>query len=336
MTNYISLARALSKAALLPVIAITIAILSGCDRGGQSVYLPPSNGASAPPAGPSKIFVADSDNRVIASFANADPPAGEVGVDRLISGSAVGNFMEALVYDAIADRLYVADDGSFPGVARSITIIDDASIANGPSTASRQIRSTALNRSITTMSLDAANDLLYVNNSDASSGNAVVLVFSGISTASNDVVPDQVNALIDYSGTPVSNVGAMHVDTINDILYVSTSVSRGLAGFADVILAYPKSSLLSTAAPAIPNREMGIGIAGGGRRWIVCDTVNDRLFVSSGSKVLVFDFLSFLPSGITTPARAIELTYAIAGLALAPLGDRLYSIVSDPFIQGHL
>src|SRR6266487_4331303 len=144
--------------------------LAACGGGGYG------GGSNVPSsAAPSKLFAADSTDRVVGSLANPDPATGSLMVDRVIGPTSpyfynyAGFSMNigSLALDTTRDYLYV-------GNGTSILVFHSASVANGDLVTNATIGPIGKTGS---MFLDAANDRLYVGDD-----NTDVKVFSGTST----------------------------------------------------------------------------------------------------------------------------------------------------------
>src|SRR5882672_7611768 len=146
-------------------LALFIACLTACGGGGGTVT------PDAGPTGPSKVFVADSGNSVLVTFANPNPSSGVMGIDRTISGPAVSSIMPDIAYDSAGDRLYIVNN-------RSIAVLDNASTTTGVTAPARMVSSASIVSTIVAIYLDTVNDVLYVT--DASPN---ILVFNNISIA---------------------------------------------------------------------------------------------------------------------------------------------------------
>src|SRR5438046_2433590 len=141
-----------------PLILSSLLGLAACGGGGGRY-----GGGNNPPSGaaPSKLFAADSTDRVVGSLANPDPAAGSLTVDRTI-GSQPGAFpynyanfstnIGSLALDATRDYLYVGNGSSIKvfhaASTRSGDIVTDGDFGTIGNTGS--------------MFLDAAHDSLYV------------------------------------------------------------------------------------------------------------------------------------------------------------------------------
>lgn len=303
-----------SKVSLIRIVwgtflALFITALAACGGGGGGGEGSPGTPIFGSP-GPSKLFVADSGNSVLVSFANPNPPPGVSGIDRIISGPAVSSIMPDLAYDSAADRLYIVNNGT-------IAVLDNASTTAGATTPARMISNSSIGSTIVAIYLDTVNDVLYV--ADASPN---IMVFANVSTADGLIAPIRTLGISRVSG-PVP-VNDLFVDTTRDILYVSGHVG-GAGGVNKVILVYDSANTINGALAA--NRELTFTASING---IVGDGAQDRLFVADtgASTVMVFDSVS-AANGVGSPTRTINLPNFAQRLAVAAVSDRLYAITSN-------
>src|SRR6266581_1635348 len=247
--------------------------LAACGGGGG--YGGGGGGMPTGAAG-SKLFAADSTDRVVGSLANPDPPTGSLTVDRIIGpqpGAYPYNYavfttnIGSLALDAMRDYLYV-------GNGTSILVFYGASMAIGDLYTSATIGPIGNTGSLF---LDAAHDRLYVGD-DMNN----VKVFSPASTASSVSTPRLVTGMT----TPIHGVA---VDTVKNILYVSNenSTTHQISVFdnaANVTTAAPNRTITPTVSTV--NQPVG---------GISVDATRNLLYVapgSSGNGIMVFSTAS--------------------------------------------
>ena len=292
--------------------------LAACGGGGG--YGGGGGGMPTGAAG-SKLFAADSTDRVVGSLANPDPPTGSLTVDRIIGpqpGAYPYNYagfttnIGSLALDATRDYLYV-------GNGTSILVFHGASMANGDLFTNATIGPIGNTGS---MFLDAAHDRLYVGDD-----NVDVKVFSGVSTSTGATTPTPRH--ITGMTLPIHGVA---VDTTNNILYVSNenSTTHQISVFdnADTVtVAAPNR----TITPTVSNVNQSVG-------GIFLDAASDILYVAGGSsspQVMVFSGASSANdvSGATTPGKILTLfPSGILKVVVDTTHDRLYAVGSN----GHI
>jgi len=292
--------------------------LAACGGGYSSSTPYGMSGATG--AAASKLFAADSTDRVVGSLANPDPAAGSLTVDRVIGPTSPYFFNYAmfstnigsLALDATRDYLYV-------GNGTSILVFHGASMANGDLYTNATIGPIGNTGS---MFLDAAHDRLYVGDD-----NVDVKVFSGVSTSTGATTPTPRH--ITGMTLPIHGVA---VDTTNNILYVSNenSTTHQISVFdnADTVtVAAPNR----TITPTVSNVNQSVG-------GIFLDAASDILYVAGGSsspQVMVFSGASSANdvSGATTPGKILTLfPSGILKVVVDTTHDRLYAVGSN----GHI
>ncbi|HVY06110.1 MAG TPA: hypothetical protein VHB46_09055 [Burkholderiales bacterium] len=255
------------------------------------------------------MFIADSGSATVVSFANPNPVAGTLRIDRTLSGTAISNIMPDMAYDAAADMLYVVNN-------RSIMVMNRASTKNGSNAPDRTITSSSIPSTIVAIYLDTVKNILYVTY-----GSSTVLAFDNASTLNGSFVANRTLTINRSAvGVPVKDV---FVDTVHDTLYVAGHVGSG--GVNDVVLKYNSASTIPTGTPTIDHELTFPDTIND----IVGDGANDRLFIAdqSANSVLVFDSVSTLSGAVVAP-RVISLPSLPQRLALAPVGNRLYALAS--------
>ncbi len=300
-----------------PFALIAALGLAACGNGYNSSMPYGMSGATG--AAASKLFAADSTDRVVGSLANPDPAAGSLMVDRLI-GPQPGAFpynyanftmnIGSLALDAMRDYLYV-------GNGTSILVFYGASMANGDLFTNATIGPIGNTGS---MFLDAASDRLYVG--DDVSNN--VKVFSPASMASSMSMPRLVTGMT----MPIHGVA---VDTTNNILYVSNenSTTHQISVF-DNAAAVTNEAPNRTITPTVSTVNQPVG-------GISVDATRNLLYVaggSSSSQVMVFSGASSANdvSGATTPGKILTFPSGILKVVVDTTHDRLYAVGSN----GHI
>jgi len=282
------------------IVAFGLAACGGGYSGGGAGY-----GMSAGPA--SKLFAADAGYPGIGSLINPDPPAGMVVVDRFFYGGGLTMSVGSLALDTLNDRLYV-------GNGISILVYNGASMASGIPSPARTITGFA---SAGSLFIDSAHNRLYVG--DAAAG---VRVFDPA---------DMANGMASASRSITGNFGAtfqihgVAVDAGKELLYVSNSTltptpSNQITLFT-ASMANDPATTKATITP-IDSGMNNLSVAG-----IALDSMHDRLYVAGPAPtVMVFDVVSTLPGGATSPSRTITLPSQIRSVAIDPVGDRLYAV----------
>ena len=256
----------------------------------------------------SKLFAADAGYPGIGSLINPDPPTGMVVVDRFFYAGGLTMSVGSLSLDTVNDRLYV-------GNGTSILVYNSASMATGIPSPDRTITGIT---SAASLFIDAANNhnRLYVG--DAALG---VKVFDPADMANGMTTPS--GFLTGNFGTTFQ-IGGVAVDATKDILYVSNTTLTPTA--SSQISLFTASTADGTKTPNVTITPMSgmnnLSVAG-----IALDSTHDRLYVAGPAPtVMVFDAVSTLPGGATSPNRTITLPGQIRSVAIDPVGDRLYAV----------
>ena len=303
-----------------PLVALLIVLTAGlASCGGAGGY--GGGGGNMPVAGvgPSKLFAADSTNKVVGSLANPDPAAGALTVDRLIGPqppyfynyAGFSTTLGSLALDATRDVLYV-------GTGTTVQVFYGASQANGDIFFSASIGPFG---STGSMFVDAVHDRLYVGDDAAN-----VKVFNGASTANGMPAP----RLVTGATTPIHGVA---VDTTaRNILFVSNDTAG--ASTTHQIMVFDNADSVTTAAPnrTITPTASAVNLAVGG---ISLDAGNDRLYVAGGSgssTVMVFNGASTANGPIAPDKTFSGFGSGIVSVVVDPPNDRLYAVGSN----GHI
>ena len=261
----------------------------------------------------SKLFAADSGNKVVGSLANPDPAAGTLTVDRIIGPAAPyfynyaffsGN-NKSLALDTMRDILYV-------GNGTSLLVFYGASMANGDIVTSATIGTFG---STGSLFADTLNDRLYVGDD-----NVDVKVFSGASMMmSGTPTPRHVTGMT----LPIYGVA---VDTgANNLLYVSNegATTHQISVFANadtVTTAGPTRTII----PMVSTTNLPVG-------GIYLDAGNDRLYVAqgaSGAAIMTFD-IAHLADGPTAPTKTFTMPVGMLNVVVDTVHDRLYAVGVD-------
>ena len=295
--------------------------LAACGGGGSY-----GGGGNMPVTGvgPSKLFGADSTDRVIGSLANPNPAAGSLTVDRVIGPASPYFFNYAgfstnigsLALDTTRDYLYV-------GNGTSILVFHGASVANGDLFTDATIGPIGNTGS---MFLDAAHDLLYVG--DDVNG---VKVFNGASAANGSPTARLISG--DFGATFL--IHGVAVDTTaKNILYVSNT---NHTSSKDQISVFDNASGVSgnnppnrTITPTVANVNQSVG-------GISLDAASDILYVAGGSgstQVMVFSGASSANdvSGALAPGKILTFPSGILKVVVDATHDRLYAVG----LNGHI
>ncbi len=257
-------------------------------------------------AAASKLFAADSTDRVVGSLANPDPPTGSLTVDRVIGPTSPYFYNYAmfsmnigsLALDAMRDYLYV-------GNGTSILVFHGASMANGDLYTSATIGPIGNTGS---MFLDAAGDRLYVGDDvkpihgvAVDTTNNILYVSNENSTTHQISVFDNAaavtNAAPNRTITPTVStvnqpVGGIFVDAAHDILYVA-----GGSSSLQVMVFSGASSANDVSGATTPGKILTLFPSG--ILKVVVDTTHDRLYaVGSNGHIYLVENVSTLPPGV--------------------------------------
>jgi len=234
-----------------------------------------------------QLYIANSAGNSILIYAGARAANGDSAPTRVISGGATTLSAPSRLYlDIAADRLYVANTG-----ANSILVFDNASTRNGAAVPSRSIAGAAtLLTAPSGAAVDPTRNLLYVANGDGR-----VLVYANAAAANGAPAPVRI-----LSNVQLNGAGALYVDPVGDLLYVSNAN-------ANTILIFDSASTANGAGA--PQRTLfGPGSMLNQPRDLFVDLATDRLYVANtgGQNVLVFNSASTV-NGSPTPNRVLTL-----------------------------
>lgn len=300
---------ALASAALLSIS------LGGCGGGG--------GGGDAAPAGPSKLFVADSENQAIGSLANSNPRPGTAAIDRVIIGPAtrLGTSLRGLDYDAAADRLFVLTDDT---ERQEILVFNNASVADG-NVAPRRLAGlpgsfgTSGSGALRALQFDAGRNLLYAANASGQ-----VSVFANAGTASDAVASRQ---FVDRTVGTLFGTG-MALDPGRDRIYLLGSwTDPTLPGMPSLppMIFINRFDNASTRSGEVRS-DHSASVDGQTFQWagLALDRTRDKLYAGINGGVSVYDDAS----GALTTSRRIVLPGGADQykLAVDSVHDRLYAI----------
>lgn len=291
----------------LAALSMLLASLAACGGGGG--YGGGGGNMSIAGVGASKLFAADSTDRVIGSLANPDPAAGALTVDRLIGpqpGAVPYNYAQlstnvgSLALDATRDILYA-------GNGTSVLVFYGASMANGDIFTNATLGPIGNTGSLF---VDTINDRLYVGDDAVD-----VKVFSGASMANGTPTPRHITGMT----VPIHGVA---VDAAKNILYVSNE-----AAATHQISIFDSADTVTTAAPnrTITPTVAAVNLPVGG---ISLDAAHDLLYVapgSSGTGIMVFATAS-TASGAIAPAKTLTMPSGILNVVVDTVNDRLYAV----------
>src|SRR6266480_2573179 len=241
----------------LVVSAMLSSLLGLAACGGGGGY----GGGNNPPSGaaPSKLFAADSTDRVVGSLANPNPAAGSLTVDRTIGPTSPYFFNNArfstnigsVAVDTTNNILYVSNENS---TTHQISVFDNADAVT-TAAPSRTITPTVstVNQPVGGISLDAAHDLLYV--APGSGGNGI-MVFTA-STASGSIPPAKTLTITSAPGILSVLVGSandrLYAVGSNGHIYLIEAVRTLLTGAAAAKDASLSNGGMLTAVAVNPN-----------------------------------------------------------------------------------
>jgi hypothetical protein len=301
------------RAALLVVAVVQLASLAAC--GGSGGY-GGGGGSNMPVAGvgPSKLFAADSTDRVVGSLANPDPAAGSLMVDRIIGPTSPYFYNYAMFSANIGSlALDTARDILYVGNGTSVLVFLGASMANGDLFTNATIGPIGNTGS---MFLDSANDRLYVGDDAVD-----VKVFSGASTANGSPAPRHITGMT----TPIHGVA---VDTAKNVLYVSNDTPG--VSTTHQIMVFDNADTVTTAGPSrtITPTVSNVNQTVGG---IFVDNLHDVLYVAGGSastQIMVFPGASTANdvSGATAPGKILTMPSGMLKVVVDTTHDRLYAV----------
>jgi hypothetical protein len=299
-------------------VAFVSVLLSGCGGGGAV--------GDAAPAGPSKLFVADSDNQAIGSLANSNPRPGTIVIDRVVIGPAtrLGTSLRGLDYDAEADRLFVLTDDM---ERQEILVFDNASEADG-NVAPRRLAALpgsfdgSGSGALRALQFDAGRKLLYVVNASGQ-----VSVFTNADTSIDVVASRQ---FIDKTVLTFFSTG-MALDPGRDRIYLLGSWTDptlpGMPSLPPMTFINRFDNASTRSGEVMADRSASMD--GQTFRWagLALDRTRDKLYAGINGGISVFDDAS----GALTTSRRIVLAGGANQykLAVDSVHDRLYAIDSE-------
>jgi hypothetical protein len=272
-----------------------------------------SGSSSSNPPGPSVMFWLDSGNLAIESFSTAHPALGDpVPIDRVVIGTStrLSAAAAAAVLDTTGNRLFVAN-------GTEILVFDNASAANGNMAPSRIIRKAVSDfMSVASLSLDTANNLLYVGDRNAGGAVPDIYVIGSASTATGSVTP------VSITDNSASDRRFVYIDAANDILYVADTCQVSVFNVAS-----------TRNGPSTPDRQFAnCPTLDSGDHPLWLDAGRDEIYVMNPSGadpgVMIFPGAS-AASGNVSPSRTIQ------GFPLNP-GAVLRNIFLDTTVNDRL
>jgi len=295
--------------------------IAGCGGGGP---------ASPPPAHPSSLFVVDASTAAVAGFDSTTPPAGSTAAGHNLA--LLSNTDGPVAYDPVHDLLYVATTPPHTSNDSSaqIRVFEHARTLGAGAMPARSI-SLENSQQIQGMAVDGASDTLWVFERDmiyttvddaiirrvgsastaTSSPDFVVTLGHWTESATYDPVRDivyasdgsgirvlsQASASKYWIAAPTQEFGtgidgvALACDTARDIVYVADGAGGGIGLMLNA----------STASPTF----VGLRLLPAPPTSLAVDSANDRLYVSAGGSVYVFDQASRLTTQSPVPAPTI-------------------------------
>lgn len=180
--------------------------------GGGTPTPTPSPTPTPNPSATGKLYVSNSGANSILRFDNAFTTGGNVAPAATISGvNTTLNAPAFITLDAIADRLYIANNGDL-----SILIFDNISTKTGNIAPDRTIAGgTTTLISPTDVALDRGKNLLYV------ADDIDIHVFASASTATGNIAPVR-NIAAGFA------VSAIFIDATNDRLYAADQAGNAI------------------------------------------------------------------------------------------------------------
>ncbi len=298
--------------AAIAYLALVPALTSACGGGG----------GSDGPAGPSKLFVADSGNQAIGSLADSNPRPGRIAIDRVIVGPAtgLGTSLRGLDYDVAADRLFVLSEDM---EQQAILVFDNASTADG-NVAPRRLAvfpgryEGSGPGELRALQVDAGRKLLYLLNAYGQ-----VRVIENAGTATSAVTSRQ---FTDKTVLTLFSTG-MALDPERDRLYLLGSWSDptlpGMPSLPPMTFINRFDSASGQSGERVADRS--VSLEGGTFQWpgLALDRPRDKLYAGLYGRIVVFDDAS----GALTVSRSIVLPGAATQykLAVDSVHDRLYA-----------
>lgn len=180
--------------------------------GGGTPTPTPSPTPTPNPSATGKLYVSNAGANSILRFDNAFTTGGNVSPAATISGvNTTLNAPAFITLDAIADRLYVANNGDL-----SILIFDNISTKTGNIAPDRTIFGVSTTLTTPTdVALDRGRNLLYV------ADNIDIHVFTSASTATGNIAPAR-NIGASFA------VSAIFIDAANDRLYAADQAGNAI------------------------------------------------------------------------------------------------------------
>lgn len=249
------------------------AAVAGCGGGG---------GGGTPPA--SALFVVNARTAAVDGFASLAPPAGSTtsGHDLATLASVDG----PVAYDAVHDLLYVATTPpeTFTDNSAQIRVFAHASTLAAGATPARSI-SLENSRGVQGMAADGASDTLWVFRRDfvfTPVDDAIIRRVGSASTATTS---------LDFVMTLGHWAEFATYDPSRDIVYIADGAGGGVGLMVNA----------STATPGF----IGLVLLPAAPSSLSVDSANDRLYVSAGGSIYMFEHASQLTPRSPVPAPTI-------------------------------
>ena len=194
---------------------------SGTGSGSGSSSSSSSSSSGGNTTGTGQLYLSESFANQLDHFSPATTVSGSVATTGTIAGNITQLSLPAyLTVDTTNDRLYVPCSAS-----NTVLVFDGISAASGNVAPTRVLSgsNTQLNGPVK-VQYDSTNNLLYV----ANGGNSSVAVYSNATTTQGNVAPARTLA---GSGTQITSISSIFLDTANDRLWVADSAANALRVF---------------------------------------------------------------------------------------------------------
>ena len=229
-----------------------------------------------------QLYVSTNSNILV--FNSAGTATGNIAPSRLIGGGAGTGIRRHLQLNTASDILYVSEPNG------SIFRIDNASGANSLTPASRTLAVTTLdaNNRITSIALDATNDVLYLGlNRNGTGSVGIILNIAGRATGAV-ALDAEINAAN-------LSTASITVDGPRNRLYVATLFGQ--------VLVYDMASTL-TSGPAPVSRTIQLPFVMEHRLFL--ETTNDRLYASAQNRIVILNNAGSATGAVATAAAQLS------------------------------
>src|SRR6266581_4498485 len=298
--------------------------LAACGGGGG--YGGGGGGMPTGAAG-SKLFAADSTDRVVGSLANPDPPTGSLTVDRIIGpqpGAYPYNYAAfttnigdlytsatigpigntgSLFLDAAHDRLYVGDN------MNNVKVFSPASTASSISTPRLVTGMTTPIHGVAVDTVNTVHDILYVSNENSTTHQ--ISVFDNADTVTTAAPNRTITPTVSTVNQPV---GGISVDATRDLLYVA-----GGSSSSQVMVFSGASSANDVSGATTPGKILTFP-SGTGILKVVVDTTHDRLYAvgANGHIYLVENVSTLSPGAVAAKDASLSNGGMLTAVAVNP------------------